>query len=113
MSVSEMILKDILFEIEQDKPREGDTARIEYTCWREDSTKPGKRGAQVITSEGSSDFEAEIGNGNFLTDLEEALVGMTLGEKSTLTISKEDLVGMTLGERSTLTISSNDFHGKK
>ncbi|MDD5082234.1 MAG: peptidylprolyl isomerase [Dehalococcoidales bacterium] len=64
----------------------GDTVQVHYTLTLADGTL-------YETSVGSEPLELVLGEGNFLPDFEEAIVGMKVGESKTITILAADAYG--------------------
>jgi peptidylprolyl isomerase len=66
--------------------KEGDTVQVDYTLSLDDGT-------MYQTTVGSDPLELVVGNGNYLADFEEAIVGMKVGESKTITIPAADAYG--------------------
>jgi len=68
------------------KAKNGDTVQVNYTLNLTDGTI-------YETSIGKQPLELVLGQGRFLPDLEEAIVGMKVGESKTITILAVDAYG--------------------
>ena len=66
--------------------KDGDTVQVDYTLSLDDGT-------EYQTTVGSNPLELVIGNGSYLADFEEAIVGMKVGESKTITIAAADAYG--------------------
>ncbi|MGM0371002.1 MAG: FKBP-type peptidyl-prolyl cis-trans isomerase [Halobacteriota archaeon] len=78
----------------------GDTVRIEYTGRREDGTvfDTSRRAVAEeadLVEEGREyePLEAEVGTGQFIEGLDEALLGMAVGESATVTVPPAEAYG--------------------
>ena len=66
--------------------KDGDTVQVDYTLSLDDGTV-------YQTTVGSNPLELVVGNGSYLADFEEAIVGMKVGESKTITIAAADAYG--------------------
>ncbi|HCS54023.1 peptidylprolyl isomerase [uncultured Rubinisphaera sp.] len=66
--------------------KSGDTVRIHYTGKLEDGT-------QFDSSEGRDPLEFALGSGNVIPGFENAVEGMTVGDKKSVTIPPEEAYG--------------------
>ncbi|PPB80138.1 peptidylprolyl isomerase [Albidovulum inexpectatum] len=64
----------------------GDTVRIHYRGTLDDGT-------QFDSSEGREPLEFTVGSGQIIPGLDQALPGMTVGEKKTVSVAPEDAYG--------------------
>ena len=79
-------------QIQMAKAKNGDTVKVHYN---------GKldTGFLFDTSEGSDPLQFEIGSGNLISGFEEALIGMSPGEKKTVHIPPEKGYGLYRDDR--------------
>jgi peptidylprolyl isomerase len=68
------------------KPEKGDTVRIHYTCKLEDGT--------VADSSGIDPIEFILGKGDVIKGLEEAVMGMKVGQSRTVNIPPDKAYGL-------------------
>jgi peptidylprolyl isomerase len=68
------------------KPKKGDTVRIHYTCKLEDGT--------VADSSGIDPIEFTLGKGDVIKGLEEAVIGMKVGQSKTINIPPDKAYGL-------------------
>jgi FKBP-type peptidyl-prolyl cis-trans isomerase 2 len=73
------------------RAKNGNTVRVHYTGKTEEDTV-------FSTSEYSEPLEFEIGNGEILSALEKAVIGMKEGERRTITVPPEEAFGRRLNE---------------
>ena len=66
--------------------KEGDTVRVHYTGKLEDGTV-------FDTSEDGASMEFKVGDGELLKAFEQAVVGMSIGDKKTIKIPMEEAYG--------------------
>lgn len=66
--------------------KSGDTVRIHYTGTLEDGTR-------FDTSEGRDPLEFEVGSGQIIPGLDQAIPGMAVGEKKTVAVPAEAAYG--------------------
>ena len=66
--------------------KEGDTVRVHYTGKLEDGTV-------FDTSEDGASMEFKVGSGDLLKAFEQAVIGMSIGEKKTIIIPMEEAYG--------------------
>lgn len=66
--------------------KSGDTVRIHYTGKLDDGT-------QFDSSEGRDPLQFKIGEGAIIPTLEEAVVGMSVGDMETVSVAAEDAYG--------------------
>lgn len=66
--------------------KEGDTVRVHYTGKLEDGTV-------FDTSEDGASLEFKVGSGDLLKAFEQAVIGMSIGEKKTIKIPMEEAYG--------------------
>lgn len=66
--------------------KSGDTVRIHYTGKLTDGTR-------FDSSEGRDPLEFALGAGSIIPGLEQAIIGMAVGDSSTVTIAAEDAYG--------------------
>jgi len=68
------------------KPKKGDTVKIHYTCKLEDGT--------VADSSGIDPIEFILGKGDVIKGLEEAVMGMKVGQSKTVNIPPDKAYGL-------------------
>lgn len=73
--------------------KKGDRVRIRFTGRLEDGTVFDSTDADSQNSDNESPFELTLGEQAFFIPVEEALVGMTPGEKKTVSVPCEDAFG--------------------
>ena len=85
------------------KAKEGDTVKVHYN---------GKLDTGVLfdTSEGSDPLEFKIGSGNLIPGFEEAVIGMSPGEKKTVKIPPEKGYGLYRDDR-VIKVDKKDLPG--
>jgi len=66
--------------------KEGDTVRVHYTGKLEDGTV-------FDTSEDGASMEFKVGSGDLLKAFEQAVIGMSIGDKKTIKIPMEEAYG--------------------
>ena len=69
------------------KPKKGDTVRIHYKCKLEDGTV-------ADSSNGIDPIEFTLGKGDVIKGLEEAVMGMKVGQSKTVNISPDKSYGL-------------------
>ena len=83
------------------KTKCGDKIKIHYTGKTED-------GSVFGSSKGRNPIEFEIGAGNFISGLENGVIGMAVGDKKSITVPPKDAFGH-VREELLSTIRKNDF----
>lgn len=84
--LSTSMLRHYLGDHHMNAAKSGDTVRIHYTGKLEDGT-------QFDSSEGRDPLEFALGSGNVIPGFENAVEGMTVGDKKSVTIPPEEAYG--------------------
>ena len=69
------------------KPKKGDTVRIHYTCKLEDGTV-------ADSSNGTDPIEFTLGKGDVIKGLEEAVMGMKVGQSKSVNVPPDKAYGL-------------------